>query len=262
MINCVTTMNKEYYDCIGKLMILTWCKYFPSDAKLHLYLEDFSLDFNDPRFVIGSWNDEIIPRYNQWLGHWKSCKENKYRSSIFTKKALSQIAAWTKIKAGKFLWLDADIVFLDYFTEEQFNDTINHSALASWGNGNFESGTVFINLNHKDWDSIRTIYEGIYNGSIPFPKGANTNTDRFFPGNTRLVFPTGWLDGAILGYACTIASSDYKNLNSLCNNKNSNTPLNDSKLGKYMIHLKAKRKHSVNEILKKKNRQDLLQLQR
>ena len=259
MINCVTTMNKEYYDCIGKLMLTTWCKYFPSDAKLYLYLEDFSLDFEDPRFVIGSWDSEIIPNYDQWLGHWESCKENKYRSSIFTKKALSQIAAWTKIKTGKFLWLDADIVFLDYFTEEQFDNAIENSALASWGNGNFESGTVFINLDHKDWDSIKKIYEGIYFGNIPFPKGVNNNTDRFFPGNSRLVYPAGWLDGAILGYACTVSTANYKNLNALCKNQKSNTPLNDSILGKYMIHLKAKRKHSVSDILIKKKRQDLLQ---
>jgi hypothetical protein len=252
-------MNKEYYDCIGKLMITTWCKYFPVDAKLYLYLEDFSLDFEDPRFVIESWDNEIVPNYNQWLGHWESCRENKYRSSIFTKKALSQIAAWTKIKTGKFLWLDADIVFLDYFTEEQFDNAIENSALASWGNGNFESGTVFINLDHKDWDSIKKIYEEIYFGNIPFPKGENNNTDRFFPGNSRLVYPAGWLDGAILGYACTVSGANYKNLNVLCKNQKSNTPLNDSILGKYMIHLKSKRKHAVSDILIKKKRQDLLQ---
>jgi hypothetical protein len=258
MINCVTTMNKEYYDIIGKLMIKSWCKYFPSDAKLHLYLEDFFLDFIDPRIIFGSWNEEIMPNYNQWLTHWESCKANKYRSSIFTKKALSQIASWNKIKTGKFLWLDADIVFLDYFTEEHFDDTIDNRVLASWGNGGFESGTVFINLDHKDWSSIKKIYEGIYDGSIPFPKGINLNTDRFFPGNTRLIFPEGWLDGAILGYACTVAAADYRNLNDLCT-KNSNTPLNDSKLGRYMIHLKAKRKYAVKEILTKEKRQDLLE---
>jgi len=256
MINCVSTMNKEYYDWIGKAMLKSWCKYFPENSKLHLYLENFSLDFNDSRFVFHDWDTDIAPKLNVWQTHRHSSKENKGRSEKFTKKAMSQISAWNKIN-GKFLWLDADIVFLNQFTQEKFDEIIENFPLASWGNGKFESGTVFINLDHPDWPRIKNIYESIYFGEMPFPKGENQNIDRHYPGTKRLVYPTGWLDGEILGYACVQSQVDYKNLNYLCRN-GSNTPLNDSPLGKTMHHMKAKRKNHAEETLKKMNRTDLL----
>lgn len=258
MINCVTTMNKEYYESIGKLMLKTWSKYFPNDSKMYLYLEDFELDFEDPRFVYMDWKKEIDPLILKWFTHWESFKTNKSRSLKFTKKAFSQISAWNHIKYGKFLWLDADIVFLNFFKEQQFDEIIENYSLASWGNGKFESGTVFINLNHKDWPGIKKIYEGIYLGDIKFPKGENIDTERFSPGNKRLIYPNGWLDGEILGYSCSISGKEYKNLNYLCKNKSSNTPLNDSPLGNLMHHLKAKGKFKVKEALTRLRREDLL----
>ena len=258
MINCVTTMNKDYYDVIGKIMIKTWCKYFPSDSKIYLYLEDFSLDFNDSRFVLMDWQKEISPLLDQWKTHWESFRENKSRSLKFTKKAFSQISAWNHIKHGKFLWLDADIVFLNSFDEKIFDKTIEHYPLASWGNGKFESGTVFINLDHNEWPKIKKTYEDIYSGKIKFPKGENLNTERFYPGNKRLIFPNGWLDGEILGYSCVSSDVEYKNLNYLCKNNRSNTPLNDSPLGTLMHHLKAKGKFKIKEALTRLKREDLL----
>jgi hypothetical protein len=249
-------MNEEYYHWIGKIMLKSWSKYFSKDFKLHLYLEDFLLDFKDERFIIHSWHDDMIPKLNLWQTHRKSSLDNKGRSEKFTKKAMAQISTWNKIK-GKFLWLDADLVFLNNFNQEKFDEIIENFPLASWGNGKFESGTVFINLDHPDWPKIKEIYESIYFGKIPFPKGDNKNTDRYYPGTNRLIYPTGWLDGEILGYSCVKSQVDYRNLNSLCRN-NSNTPLNDSPLGKIMHHMKAKRKNNAQETLTKMNRKDLL----
>ena len=48
---CATTMNKEYYNTIGKLMLRSWMKFFPADATLYLYLEDFKLELQSGEYV-------------------------------------------------------------------------------------------------------------------------------------------------------------------------------------------------------------------
>lgn len=231
-------MNKEYYDTIGKLMLRSWMKFFPADAKIYLYLEDFSLDLLDSRVILCDWDSYIDPIYKKWETR-QPPSDNKHRSHKFTKKAMAQIATWNHIANINFLWLDADLVFLKSIPEDVFEKTLGTYALASWGNGSFESGTVFVNTKHPGWNKIKTIYEGIYFGDIAFPVGIDPN----------IVYPSGWLDGEILGYAAATSGEQYLNLNSLCTAK-TNTPLNHSWLGEYMIHFKAKRKNTLLDTVK------------
>jgi hypothetical protein len=236
MIHCATTMNKEYYDTIGKLMIRSWMKFFPTDTKLHLYLEDFKLELNDPRIIFHNWETEIAPIFKKWADR-QPPGDGTHRSHKFTKKAMAQIATW-KDADLKFLWLDADLVFLKPMPENMFEKILGDYALASWGEGSFESGTIFVNTGHPDWEKIKDIYEGIYFGKIDFPTGID-----------NIVCPSGWLDGEILGYAAATSGVEYLNLNILCAAK-TNTPLNHSWLGEYMIHFKAKRKNMLVDTIK------------
>lgn len=236
--HCATTMNKEYYETIGKLMLRSWIKFFPADAKLHLYLEDFSLDLQDSRVIMCDWNTQIDPIFKKWADR-QPPGDGKHRSHKFTKKAMSQIATWQQSAVINFLWLDADLVFLKAIPADLFERTLGNYPLASWGDGSFESGTVFINTGHQDWHKIKDIYEGIYFGSIAFPVGQDTG----------IVYPSGWLDGEILGFAAATSGVPYRNLNSLCTAK-TNTPLNCSWLGEYMIHFKAKRKNTLLDTVK------------
>lgn len=246
---CATTMNKEYYDTIGKLMLRSWMKFFPADAKLYLYLEDFSLELNDSRVILCDWNTYIDPIYKKWANNQPS-SDGKHRSHKFTKKAMAQIATWNNTTDVNFLWLDADLVFLKSIPTDIFERTLGSYPLASWGDGSFESGTVFINTRHTDWPKIKTIYEEIYFGDTAFPTGTDTN----------VVYPSGWLDGEILGYAAATSGVQYLNLNSLCTAK-TNTPLNHSWLGEYMIHFKAKRKNMLLDTVKNDwKRQDLAEM--
>jgi hypothetical protein len=234
---CATTMNKEYYDTIGKLMLRSWMKFFPTDSKLYLYLEDFKLDLNDSRIIQCSWETDIVPIYKKWAGR-QPPSDGSHRSHKFTKKAMAQIATWQNFNL-KFLWLDADLVFLKTIPTDVFERILGNYPLASWGEGSFESGTVFINTEHSEWQKIKDIYEGIYFGNIEFPVGTDAT----------VVYPSGWLDGEILGYAAATSGVQYLNLNSLCTAK-TNTPLNHSWLGEYMIHFKAKRKNTLLDTVK------------
>jgi hypothetical protein len=238
MIQCVTTMNKEYYNGIGRVMIATWLEYFPSDYVLHLYLEDFTLDIADDRIIIEDWNS-----VNKLFEIWKSTRfSDNSRHQKFTLKALTQIACWRKIKTGKLLWLDADTFSINKIPEGFFDKILENYPLASWGSSQFESGTVFMNIDHPDFNDIKNIYESIYIGELGLPEGEK------------------WFDGELLGWACTKAGSKHLNLWKHCTAKTS-TPLNRSWIGNYIRHMKAKQKNTVKEtLINEFNRPDLAKL--
>jgi hypothetical protein len=50
MTTCITTFSKDGYELYGHRMIETWLKYWPTDFKLHVYTEGYSLTEN--RFSI------------------------------------------------------------------------------------------------------------------------------------------------------------------------------------------------------------------
>lgn len=240
MIHCVTTMNEEYYKGIGQVMIKTWLEFFPKDGfQLHLYLEDFNIDINDTRVVIEDWN-EVQSLFNSWE---EKQHHEEPRSKKFTKKALAQIAAWRKLKSGKMLWLDADLIFLKELPLDFFEKTLEDYPLGSWGSVQFESGTVFINLDHPDFTQIKNEYENIYVNVRELPDGER------------------WFDGELLGWACVAAGSKHKDLWCLCDYKKTSTPLNRSFLGEYMQHFKAKRKNNLkHELTEYYNRSDIANL--
>lgn len=222
MIHCVTTMNQNYYDIIGKLMIKTWLNRFPDNYILHLYLEDMTLDIDDPRIVVEDWK-EVQDLYNIW----KDTRFSEHpRHQKFTKKAITQIAAWRKIKTGKMFWIDADVIFIDNIPRDLFDKILGDYPLASWGAKYFESGTVWINLDHPDFEKIKEKYESIYIGPDGIPYGER------------------WYDGELLGIAVQQSGVRYLDLYPLA--PKSSTPLNKSWIGKYMQHFKAKRKNKDN----------------
>lgn len=222
MIHCVTTMNQNYYDIIGKLMIKTWLDRVPDNYVLHLYLEDMTLDFKNDRIIIEDWK-EVQELYDIWK-HTRFSEHLRHQK--FTKKALSQIAAWRKIKSGKMFWIDADVIFVNNVPTDLFDKVLTHYPLASWGNKYFESGTIWINLDHPDFQKIKNIYEDYYIGP-----GGKPETER-------------WFDGELLGIAVQSSGVDYLDLYPLA--PKSSTPLNKSWIGKYMQHFKAKRKNKNN----------------
>lgn len=231
-------MSKDYYNGIGKVMITTWLEHFPPNYRLHLYLEDFTLDIKDDRVVIEDW-DSVAELFEVWKSTRFSVNS---RHQKFTLKALTQIACWRKLKTGKLFWLDADTFSIQRIPEDLFDRVIESYPLASWGSSQFESGTVFINLDHPDFVNIKNIYESIYIGEMGLPEGEK------------------WFDGELLGWACTEAGSKHLDLWKHCTAKTS-TPLNRSWIGGYIRHMKAKQKNTVKETLTNEfNRPDLAKL--
>lgn len=235
-IRCFTTMNKNYYNEIGIVMIKTWLENFPPEYRLHLYLEDFTLDFKDTRIILEEWKD-IEDLYKIWEATRFSTNS---RHQKFTKKALVQITFWKKY-SGKILWLDADTFSMKSIPDNFFDRVLEGYPLASWGTSMFESGTVFVDTNHPDFKPIFETYKSIYVGDLGLPKDQR------------------WYDGEILGWSCATNGSKHLNLGKLCMAKTS-TPLNRSWIGEYIRHMKAKQKNHVRESLLALERPDLAEL--
>jgi len=233
--HCVTTMNKEYFDYIGKVMLKSWVEFFPKNYVLHLYLEDFTVKTNDSRIIVEDWTD-VQQLHSQW-DNTRGSSNARHRK--FTYKACAQIAAWRKLGTGKLLWLDADLVVLKTIPKGFFDKVLEHYPLASWGEICFESGTVWFNLDHPDFQKIKENYEGVYLGDIGLPEGQR------------------WFDGEILGWAVNEAKVPYKNLWCYATTQKTSTPLNRSWIGEHIQHFKAKRKDGLAESLRAYGRQDL-----
>lgn len=239
IIHCVTTMNEQYYNSIGKLMIHTWTQVFPANYKLHLYLEDFTIPVSDERIIL----EDYSVVQSLWDIWFEKNSNATLSNQKFSKKACTQIAFWEKLENGKSVWLDADMIFLKKLPVDFFETILENYPLASWGHYSFESGTVFVNLSHMDWDKILECYKDIYIGERGLPDGER------------------WLDGEILGRAVKDSGVEYKDLWCYCDKKTS-TPLNWSWIGEYMRHFKAKhKKRLVQELINDDvNRPDLVEM--
>ena len=199
------------------------------------YLEDFTVKTNDSRIIVEDWND-VKQLHSQW-DNTRGSSNSRHRK--FTYKACAQIAAWRKLGTGKLLWLDADLVVLKTIPKGFFDKVLEHYPLASWGEICFESGTVWFNLDHPDFQKIKENYEGVYLGDIGLPEGQR------------------WFDGEILGWAVNEAKVPYKNLWCYATTQKTSTPLNRSWIGEHIQHFKAKRKDGLAESLRAYGRQDL-----
>jgi len=231
-------MNQSYYEIIGKLMIHTWKECFPKNYKLHLYLEDFSITEDDDRILLEDWSD-VNDLYNIWKNNNFSDSKHEHKFSL---KALSQIAFFEKFNKNKILWIDADILFIKKIPENLFDRILEDYPLASWGQYSFESGTVYINTAHHEWNNIFSIYKSIY-----LEKNMLKERER-------------WFDGELLGRAVKDSGIVCKNLRHLTTKKTS-TPMNWAWTGDYMRHFKANGKTRLKkELLGYMNRPDLARL--
>lgn len=107
----VTTMNQEYFDNIGYQMIESYIKYWPKDIKLYLYLENFTLPYNEPNIITLDINKCCNPNMQSFIN------DSKKSMRRFAYKAYSWIHACKTLEQDTLIWLDADtetIANVDY----------------------------------------------------------------------------------------------------------------------------------------------------
>ena len=107
---CVTSMSKDYYDTIGKIMVSSYTQVWPKHIPLYVYTED-SLDLDDVTVIdIHKECDPNLQDYLDFIGN--------HFSRGFAYKVFSWIHAVSNIDADWILWIDADVACIKAPDEE------------------------------------------------------------------------------------------------------------------------------------------------
>lgn len=240
---CITSMNKPYYDNIGKLMIESWAKFWPEDCKLIVYQEGFEIDvFKKVEGV--DWKECCYQTWNEFA---KKVDDPSNRAQTFGKKGFSMIDGMANIDCDLLIWLDADTLTLKDFSKIKIESILPNDKLIAFFDTHYqinpnyteeeyldlgrkcsaaESGFVVINKNHKDFDGYYNEYKRLYHAESRPPE-----TD-------------SWYDG----HVCTLAARNYResvvDLSKLRTKSKTQTPLNYCWIGEYVWHYKAKQKNN------------------
>lgn len=227
----LTSLSKEYYDKIGHAMISSWKKFQKSESILYVFSEDDMtfLNCNNIKFI--DWNVHCLKEWEEF-----SKTANHEYEIFFAKKGFTCINGWKIIDADNIIWVDSDLVFLDYISDE-IMDTIlpkeklialfNHSYLGDRYKGfSSESGFFILNKLHKEFKNFTNEYERVYKLD-------------YTPSEI-----VGREDNKILMYVASRFIDDVVDMSEFRNKQKTTTPLNHSWLSKYMTHYKGNVKYN------------------
>ena len=245
----MTSMNKEYYDHIGSLMLETWEKYWPKEYTLHLYMEG---KFEIPKYenvVVESWEENCQELHSQFV------PKASGPAGKFAKKGFSFLAGMKYIDCDILIWLDADALTYKEFPKEKIESILPGNKLIAFFDTLFqtepdytreryldlsrplsacESGFVIMNKNHEDFKQMTANYETEYTRE------------------KRLEYLGDWYDTNVLTASVVNFREHVEDLSQLRTTNKTQTPLNRCWIGEYVHHAKgkAKRHKTVDEYRK------------
>ncbi len=225
-IEIITSFNQGYYDLIGKDCVDTWLKYWPKELTLTCYVEEFQLP-EHPRLKQISF-DVFKPEYYEFQS-----TSNK-QVQKFAKKAWSFIHAMENSTADRIVWLDADVLSVDYLPLKLLQDVLPSHVLSTHMGVTYfaakdgspgrwfvpETGFFAVNTHHPQFKEFASEYKRHY------VERDNTMLRRFY-------------DNDVYGYVFEKLKAQG---NDLCKDftKGYKTPLRHTVLGPYIEHYKAK----------------------
>ena len=225
----ITSMNKDYYDHCGKLMIASFEKKW-KNVDLYCYNEDF--EFKSKSWNQVGWN--LGEDYENFLNRWQS--KNK-KIVTFSKKAFSIIHAMENIECDRLIWVDADSEatidlnkqLLDLLCRPEYlsvhfgvKHTVDDTTYFSC-----ETGFFILNKEHKLFDKFKETYKSIY------VNDDYQNLRRFY-------------DGEVYGETVLRLQKENAVMLELNPNQEHKTPIPRSIIGPYISHYKAGLKDSLN----------------
>lgn len=99
----VTTMNQEYYDTIGHVMIDSFMKYWPTDVKLYVFTENFQLPVSAANIETLDLFETCGPELQAFLD-WRG----QHHTRKFAYKAYTWISACKLLSADILMYVDSD----------------------------------------------------------------------------------------------------------------------------------------------------------
>ena len=248
---CVTSMTPGLFERIGGVMLDSWKKYWPNDAKLIVYAEGFEHASTDSRVTFIRWEDYCIEEHTAFCE-----KTNDNSTRRFAKKGFAFLHAMENLVGERIIWIDADILFYKEITEklidsimplnkvvalfdcyyqannnytiEEYIDKNNRPQMAA------ESGFLIVNTIHENYNLYVKNYRKLF---------TDKNKD---PGLVS------WYDGEVAVLAARDFLKDVEDLSQMRLTNKTQTPLNKSKLSEYFNHQKGKVKkgYTVDELRK------------
>lgn len=166
-IACVTSMSKEYYDTIGKIMVNSYTQVWPNSIELYVYTED-TLELDGVNVIdIHKACDPNLKSYLDFIGN--------HFSRGFSYKVFSWIHAVRNIEADWILWIDADVACIkapdDNFMSKMFPNnsqcaymgTTMYKDKKGWKDKkNCDSAILSFNTKTDDSDKFVDLFEELY----------------------------------------------------------------------------------------------------
>lgn len=235
-IACMTTMNQEYYDHIGDIMLDSWFKHWPSEISLHVFQEGFDLPENN-RLIKHDWDENCLEA-------WTRFSEKGYgTASKFAKKGFAFLAGMKQIDCDLLIWVDADTLTYQHFPFDKIQNILPNDkliavfdtlyqikpdyTLAEYLDPNriltaCESGFVILNKRHKNFNEMVERYEHFYTLDV------------------KPDYLGDWYDTNVLMASVKDLRTEVYDLSQLRTTNKTQTPINRCWIGEYVHHAKGK----------------------
>lgn len=179
----VTTFSLDGYELYGKRMINTWLQYWPSNAELIIYTEDFKIHEQDSRLK------EIdifkaCPNLKQFKEKSEKIKVNCQKETNRIKKAIRWshkvyvISHALNLNCDCFLFLDGDTYTTNKINDNLIKDLLQNHLIAVHfeqikNDLHFETGAIAFNLKHSQTqllkDKLQSGYDNLEIYSLQKP---------------------------------------------------------------------------------------------
>lgn len=242
----MTSMNKEYYDHIGSLMLETWSKYWPEEYNLHLYMEG---KFEIPKYnnvIIESWENNCQELHTQFI------PKASGPAAKFAKKGFSFLAGMKHINCDILIWLDADALTYKQFPKEQIESILPRKKLVAFFDTLYQTEPEYTSERYLDKTRPLTACESGFVVMDKRHKSFNVMTKNYeteYTREKRLEYLGDWYDTNVLTASVVDLRQHVEDLSKLRTTNKTQTPLNRCWIGEYVHHAKgkAKRHKSVDE---------------
>ncbi len=233
----ITTMNQDYFDNIGHMMIESYIKYWPKNINLYVYTENFTLPYKEKNIISYDVFEKCNPNLQTFIN---GSRKNVARK--FSYKAYSWMHACKTLNEDTLIWLDADSKAYKPITTEFLDSMLPNKELLAYmacpgeiktrsGDivpcDNAETGIYFWNNKHDYANSFMQRYENIYE--------KREIDDGFRFGKPH--------DTWVITDCVKFARKQGVEIINLHEGTKHRSPMKRTVLGEYFMHSKGKSKH-------------------
>ena len=231
---CVTSMNRSYYDRVGYKMLSSWMDRWPKNIKLKVYHEDnLTVGCSDNIELKNLFDEE--PECKAFVERHKDRPDQQnelelYKGAVrFAYKTFSILHAATSSSADYLIWVDADTFTHTNVTHKFLSSLVEHDKYLTYlgrENNYSECGFVIYNLNHPANIPFMNVWRHLYEDNEVFK--LEQWHDSFVFDQIRKTYEK---DGIIENINLSPWGKDYDHV------------FINSILGEYMDHMKGPRKN-------------------